>query len=325
MKSSLRFPHWVLTLLLFLAAYDLLHANANVFYERGANKRSAGDLEGALKDFSMVIHLAPDFPFTYNDRAGVWRRLGKSDNAIADYSKAIELKPNFAEAIANRGILYAALGQRDLAIADFTRVIDLGPAVWQSSKTKIDLVYYSRSRAYFEAGNSEQAFTDIDRAIQIHPKESRYYAQRGYMKHFLSDYVGARTDYDEAIKRGDGGYYLFFRYFIDRKLNESSFDLPHALTEWKKASPWAKMVGQFLIGKITETEFLEASRKGSLIEEVVRQACEANYYCGMQCLLADDRSRARRFFEDCIATKQERYLEYRLANGELSLLNERKL
>lgn len=46
-----------------------------VYYARGAVKERMGDLEGARADFSLVIELAPDFAWGWNDRGQINNKL----------------------------------------------------------------------------------------------------------------------------------------------------------------------------------------------------------------------------------------------------------
>ena len=53
------------------------------------------------------------------------------------------------------------------------------------------------------------------------------------------------------------------------------------------------------------------------------QLCEANYYIGMQRLLAGDPRTAARFFHACLDTGEFDFMEYSGARAELNTLENR--
>lgn len=60
------------------------------YFERGELYFLKGDYEMAVRDFSEVIRLKPDFEKIYAKRAAAFRKLGKNDLAEADEQKAAE-------------------------------------------------------------------------------------------------------------------------------------------------------------------------------------------------------------------------------------------
>jgi tetratricopeptide (TPR) repeat protein len=98
------------------------------FYaNRGFDKWGAGDLDGAIADYSKAIGLDPRDDTAYSGRALAESDKGDDDKAIADYTRVIELDPKDADAYFGRGVSENAKNYRDEAIADFTRVIELDP------------------------------------------------------------------------------------------------------------------------------------------------------------------------------------------------------
>jgi lipoprotein NlpI len=83
--------------------------------------------------------------------------------------------------------------------------------------------------------------------------------------------------------------------------------------------PWTAKVGDFLLGNITEDDLIAAAASPDATKDQ-GQHCEAWYYAGMKRLLAGDKKVAADDFNRCLATKQTRFTEYRLAEGELEAL-----
>src|ERR1700761_6490968 len=75
-----------------------MNQNAAVAYtSRGNDKCLKGDFAGAIADCDKAIELKPDLAGAYCDRGNARLQTGELTNAIVDYDKAIELKTNFAE------------------------------------------------------------------------------------------------------------------------------------------------------------------------------------------------------------------------------------
>ena len=103
-----------------------LHPNfAEVYYKRGISRHKLGDLKGAILDYNKAISLNSNYPGIYNHRGFTRHTLGDFKGAIADFNKALSLNPNFPEAYQNRGITRNQLGDKQGAITDFKTAANL--------------------------------------------------------------------------------------------------------------------------------------------------------------------------------------------------------
>lgn len=66
--------------------------SALAYSGRGSVYWKTGDLDKAIEDLSMSIHLNPDIP-AYMTRAHLYEKKGDIEKAIMDYSKALEKEP----------------------------------------------------------------------------------------------------------------------------------------------------------------------------------------------------------------------------------------
>jgi tetratricopeptide (TPR) repeat protein len=103
------------------------HESARLDWLRGTTRVEKGDFDGAITDYSEVIHLRPDFPGIYRLRGNAYRHKGDLDRAIVDYDKAIEIAADDFTAYYERGLLYQLNGELDKAVADFTNTILIKP------------------------------------------------------------------------------------------------------------------------------------------------------------------------------------------------------
>jgi tetratricopeptide (TPR) repeat protein len=98
---------------------------------RGDAYRDSGQLERALKDYTVVIQGSPRNTAGWRGRASLRMLSGDLEGAVADYDKAIfygALDPStYALSWAERGRAKLALGDRDGAIADLRKALALKP------------------------------------------------------------------------------------------------------------------------------------------------------------------------------------------------------
>nr|MBD3622000.1 tetratricopeptide repeat protein [Sunxiuqinia sp.] len=84
------------------------------------------DYEDILNDYQVCIHIKPDFPFAYYNKAFILCKLGRYQEAIRNFDKAIELQPDFAEAYFNRGLTKIYLDEMDGGANDLSKAGELG-------------------------------------------------------------------------------------------------------------------------------------------------------------------------------------------------------
>lgn len=84
-------------------------------------------------------------------------------------TRAIKLKPKLAEAYGYRAEAYRLKGMLDLAVQDATRTIEIG-----SNNRTIGKAYSTRTKAYKELGEIEQADADFKKAVNLDPAYDIY-------------------------------------------------------------------------------------------------------------------------------------------------------
>jgi tetratricopeptide (TPR) repeat protein len=104
----------------------LLHPDfAEVYYKRGISRYKLGDLKGAIKDYTQAINLNSNYAGVYNNRGFARHDFGDFKGAIEDFNQALSLNPNFPEAYQNRGITRNHLGDQQGAISDLQTAAQL--------------------------------------------------------------------------------------------------------------------------------------------------------------------------------------------------------
>jgi tetratricopeptide (TPR) repeat protein len=93
---------------------------------RGIQRARAGDLDGAIADYSSVLEVHDHLPALAN--RGVARfHVGDYEQACHDCSRALELAPKLAKAWMVRGLARVKVGQTEEAHADLMQFMTLAP------------------------------------------------------------------------------------------------------------------------------------------------------------------------------------------------------
>uniref|UniRef100_A0A0C1NF24 Uncharacterized protein n=1 Tax=Tolypothrix bouteillei VB521301 TaxID=1479485 RepID=A0A0C1NF24_9CYAN len=163
-------------------------------------KSNAGDLQGALADYTQAIRLNPRYSLAYYNRAITYYDLGNKEAALADYNKAIQINESWGkgaivDAYINRGQLRDEMGNYKGAVADYNQAIRINP---QDSE-----VYYNRGIVQQNMGDKKAAIADYTKAIQVNNWTDKgpysAYLNRGNVKLQMHDRQGAIEDYNQAI------------------------------------------------------------------------------------------------------------------------------
>ena len=166
----------------------------DVFHESGVRKVNAGDLEGALADFTTAITLDPKNIAGYNNRAHVRVMQRKPDAAIADYSRAIALKPEDSTAYSGRSTAKVMNGDLKGALADSDKAVALAPDDAE--------IRNARGGVRYLTGDLKAALADYDRALELDPKLVGALENRSKARNLTGDIAGELADLDAAISLG---------------------------------------------------------------------------------------------------------------------------
>ena len=100
-------------------------------------------------------------------------------------------------------------------------------------------------------------------------------------------------------------------------------DLAHArATTWNsKPDAWVSKIAAFFLDQISETDLFDASSHSGE-ETVNQQRCEAWYYAGIKRLIAGDEGTAVAYFDNCVHTNEDTFVEYDFAQAQLKAMGQ---
>ena len=115
---------------------DMNERNPEFLKDKGVNFFMAQNYEAATNAFSEAIHLNPNLPNLFSNRAACYLATGDNDRCINDCCRALELfypvvPSNYAsrtKVFVRRGTAYANVGRLDLAVQDYDAALKLSPA-----------------------------------------------------------------------------------------------------------------------------------------------------------------------------------------------------
>jgi tetratricopeptide (TPR) repeat protein len=142
---------------------DFDKSKEDVYFDKGVDCYNAGDLSGAIANWTIVIKINPKDPNAYYSRAIVKNELHTWKAALQDYDKAISLAPNFISAILNRGSLKDENGDHKGAIDDYDFVLS-------NDKSDIDnkqKAYFNRGNSKYNLGKGAEACRDWKKALEM--------------------------------------------------------------------------------------------------------------------------------------------------------------
>jgi Tfp pilus assembly protein PilF len=86
-----------------------------------------GDLDAAIREYTRVVQLKPEFPQAYNNLGVAFKRKGQLEKAAEAFNQALARKPDFAPALSNRGWVFAEQNRWREARHDFEQALQINP------------------------------------------------------------------------------------------------------------------------------------------------------------------------------------------------------
>jgi len=107
--------------------YENDNPEVNELMARGEASMRHGNYSDAVKYFSGIIDIAPEFAEGWNRRATVYYIIGEYQLSTDDVTRTLELEPRHFGALSGQGMIYMQLEQRDLALQYMERALEVNP------------------------------------------------------------------------------------------------------------------------------------------------------------------------------------------------------
>ncbi len=132
----------------------------------------------------------------FDEAGSAWLAAGKPGQAVPSFTAALANKPNDLSLLASRARSRGLI--RDWKGAE----ADLSAALAQDAN-RADLLVL-RASARWAQGHKADSASDIVRAFEVYPDYPPALVERGKMKYFAGDLVGAKRDWQKAATSGQG-------------------------------------------------------------------------------------------------------------------------
>src|SRR5215213_1789493 len=189
-------------------------------FNKATKKIEAGDLDGAIEDYTRAINLSSHLegfkssnsslansfnddsseivrvinPFTanaYNNRGLVRYKKNDFSGAIEDFNEALRIRPGLPSAYLNRAAALRGLGDIEAALNDLDHAILLKKDFYEA--------FSNRGSIRLDRGDFNGALADLNRSIELNNRIPESYYQRGYTHIELKRFDLAIADFERAL------------------------------------------------------------------------------------------------------------------------------
>jgi tetratricopeptide (TPR) repeat protein len=200
---------------------------AAAYYNQGTFTSDPAQYELAVKDFRQVVALKPGTYLAYLSQGAIYIHQKEYEKGIEEINKAIALNPNDALAYVLRGFIYMQENSKypEKVIADSSKAIAIG-GLWSA------IAYSNRGvTLLMEKKEYDRAIADLNKAIELTPRNAVAYLARGLALAFKSQFNRALEDISRSIElnpKVPAAYNL-------RGMVYSQMGNPRAIADFQKA------------------------------------------------------------------------------------------
>lgn len=160
------------------------------FFKEAEKLRAAGQLDKALEQYDLAVHVSPDYVKAYQGRAAVYLAQGRNAERVADLRKVAELAPKDPEVLHDAADACLDLGEAREALAYCDRALAVSPKAMEALQTKV--------RACLALKDVDQAVATADAALALKGTTDTYYLH-ALARMAIGDHTTAAADLDQVL------------------------------------------------------------------------------------------------------------------------------
>lgn len=213
----------------FEQAYELEPDNLDIIINLANANDEQGNYDLAIEGYNKALELDDKNALVYNNRGFSYFHKGEYENALNDYNKALSLSPKLAIAKYNKDELIKILQDDE----KYSEIIN------KSNEKHIDYKYYfNLGIQEANLGNTNEAMTAYNRAIEMKPDFAPTYMFIGILEFQKENYAKAYEYYSKALEIDANLIDAYFNraQIVFATKTEDKTELNSALKDLQKAT-----------------------------------------------------------------------------------------
>jgi len=162
--------------------------NLGLFYLNNNN------LDEAIKYFNKSLSLNPRNHLVWNALGLAQSMKANFEASVQAFQKALEVNPQFTEAHNNLGTIYFEMKQYDKAETEYRK------ALLDPNYPSKELPYYNLARLFFVQEKIDEAYENVQKALQIRNRFAMAHNLRGLILEKMDDLDEAVLSFEQAVK-----------------------------------------------------------------------------------------------------------------------------
>jgi tetratricopeptide (TPR) repeat protein len=102
-------------------------AKVDALFEEGVEQMQMGAAADAIRTFTAIIQMKPDFAEGWNKRATIYYLVGEYEKSLRDCDEVMKRNPSHFGALSGYGQIYLQLDKPEQALAYFERALKVNP------------------------------------------------------------------------------------------------------------------------------------------------------------------------------------------------------
>ncbi len=176
---------------------------SELYFWKAKNLVALNQLKEALTVYSTAIEKDSTMAKYHNNRGLVYISLGDNYKALEDFNRSYRIDSSVTQTINNIGLAYSKLGEEYKAIEFYDRVIEIDP---------LDIYIFNRAVSFINLGEFFKATEDLNSVINMNPKFTRAYLNRGLVLFQINKKEEGCKDLATAIELGSEEAQEYIRY-----------------------------------------------------------------------------------------------------------------
>jgi len=188
-------------------------------YKLGTIYLNGNSVDEAVKYLNKSLSLNPRHFLAWNALGLARSMKGNFQEAASAFQKGLEINPQFTEARNNLGMIYRELRFVDKAEQEFKKAVE------DANYPSRELPYYNLADLYYSMGRIDEAYENVQRAIQIKNRFAMAQNLKGLILEKKGDLAEAVGAYEQAVKlvpnEASFGFNLGAAYFKNNEFEKA--------------------------------------------------------------------------------------------------------